>query len=345
MPDRERDTRGFHRGATLCGLAAALCACGAIGDPRPPLENLPNPVHDLSARQVSDGIDLAWTWPVRTTEGEIARDMSGFTLWAVDVPSLPAELGRDTIDDHRRQVATLEAPAFANSEPGDRLELRSPLNAWKLGQPAILVITAWNRAGRDGGYSNQVPIQPLQPPGAPRLREPAVTAQGVALTWHPADLAEEYAIERAGSEEGAFETLGRLASESFLDRTAAWGDLHRYRLRPYRMSDAGWIEGPLSETVSVTPIDTFPPPPPSGLRAVRTATTVELSWLPVDENGVAGYRVFRGGTALGPLVTGTSFSDGTAASGTAYEYEVTAVDANGNESPPGGLLAVPPFVP
>ena len=111
------------------------------------------------------------------------------------------------------------------------------------------------------------------------------------------------------------------------------------------MSDAGWIEGPLSETVSVTPIDTFPPPPPSGLRAVRTADTVELSWLPVDENGVAGYRVFRGGTALGPLVTGTSFSDGTAASGTAYEYEVTAIDANGNESPPGGLLAVPPFVP
>lgn len=345
MPDRERDTGRFHRSVAPFGLAAALCSCGSIGDPRPPLENLPNPVLDLSARQVGDEIEVSWTWPVRTTEGEIARDVGGFTLWAVDVPSLPAELGRDTIDDHRRHVATLEAPSFADSEPGDRLDLRSPLGAWKLGQPAILVITTWNRARRDSGYSNQIPIQPLQPPGAPNLGEPAVTAQGVALTWRPAALAEEYAIERAGSEEGAFETLGRLATESFLDRTVAWGDLHRYRLRPYRMSDAGWIEGPLSETVSVTPIDRFPPPPPRGLRAVRTASTVELSWLPVEEEGIAGYRVYRGGSALGPLVTGTSFSDATAAADSAHEYEVTVVDANGNESAAEEMVAVPPFVP
>ena len=345
MPDRERVTRVIHRGLAPFGLAAALCACGSIGDPRPPLENLPNPVADLAARQAGDQIDVSWTRPVRTTEGEIARDIGGFTLWAVDVPSLSAELANDTIDDHRRHVATLEAPAFADSEPGDRLALRSPLSAWKLGQPAILVITAWNRAGRAGGYSNQVPIQPLQAPGAPSLGEPAVTAQGVALSWIPADRAEEYAIERARSREGAFETLGRLAADSFLDRTVAWGDLHRYRLRPYRMSDAGWIEGPLSETVSVTPVDTFPPPPPRGLRAVRTATAVELSWLPVEEEDVAGYRVYRGGGALGPLVTGTSFSDDTAAAATAYDYEVTVVDANGNESAAEEMVAVPPFVP
>ena len=345
MPDRERVTRRFHRSVAFFGLAAAVCACGSIGDPRPPLENLPNPVLDLSARQVGDEIDVSWTRPVRTTEGEIARDIAGFTLWAVEVPSLPAELGHDTIDDHRRPVATLEAPAFADSEPGDRLGLRSPLRAWKLGQPAILVITAWNRAGRTGGYSNQVPIQPLQSPGAPRLGEPVVTAQGVALNWRPADLAEEYAIERARSEDEAFETLGRLAAEEFLDRTVTWGEPHQYRLRPYRMSDAGWIEGPLSETVSVTPIDTFAPLPPRGLRAVRTATTVELSWLPVEGEDVAGYRVYRSGSALGSLVTGTSFSDGTATAATAYEYEVTVVDANGNESAAEEMVAVPPFVP
>ena len=345
MPDRERHTRRFHRSVALAGLAAIHCACGSVGAPRPPLVNLPSPVRDLAARQVGDGIDLTWTRPVRTTEGEIARDIGGFTLWAVDVPSLPAELAVDTIDDHRRQVATLEAPDLANAEPGGRLELRSPLSAWQLGQTAILVVTAWNAAGRDGGYSNQVAIQPLQPPGAPGLREPAVTAQGVALTWLPADLADEYAIERSDSEGGAFATLGRLATESFLDRAVAWGRSHRYRLRPYRMSDAEWIEGPLSETLAVTPIDTFPPAPPQGLRAVRTPTSVELSWLPAGEEDVAGYRVLRGGAALGPLVTGTSYSDGTATAGTPYEYEVTAVDADGNESSAGEGVAVPPHRP
>ena len=87
----------------------------------------------------------------------------------------------------------------------------------------------------------------------------------------------------------------------------------------------GGIEGPPSETVSVTPIDTFPPAPPRGLRAVRTSNSVELSWLPVEEEDVAGYRVLRSGAALGPLVEGTAFSDSTATAGTPYEYEVTVV--------------------
>lgn len=59
---------------------------------------------------------------------------------------------------------------------------------------------------------------------------------------------------------------------------------------------------------------------------------VQLSWAPASDNhGVAGYRVFRNGTALG--VTGTtSYSDAGLKEGQTASYTVTAFDADGNES-------------
>lgn len=334
--------RAARQSALAGALACFAAACGSIGDPLPPLANLPAPVEDLEARQVGEWIEVSWTRPRATTEGTVARDVGGYTLWAVDVPDIAAALTPETVDQYRRVAATLDEEDAAAAQPDGRRTLRSPLAAWPLGQPAVLVLTAWNRAERDGGYSNQVPIQPLEPPAAPQLQEPAVTADGVDLQWLPGRLAEEYGIERADGDEAAFASLGRMAALTFLDRTARFGTAYRYRLRPYRMSAAGRIEGPLSETVAVTPADVFPPAQPRGLRAVRTPEAVELSWLPNDEGDLAGYRVVRGGAAISPLLTGLSYSDRSTIAGTPYVYAILAVDADGNASAPGEPLTVPP---
>ena len=321
-------------------IAALGCACGSVGDPRPPLANLPEPVHDLSARQFGDDLVISWTRPLRTTEGLAAKE-TGFMLWAVDVGAVDAMLADETITAYRRLVRRLEPTALEGVAPGHRIEVRSPLNAWTLGQPAILVVTAWNRVGRDAGYSNRVPIQPLQPPAAPLLYPPSVTEDGVALGWRPSERAEEYSIDRADDENEDFTTLESVSAVQYLDRTARLGVTYRYRLRPLRMSDAGRIEGLPSESVSVTPRDVFPPRPPADLRAVRTPTAVELSWRPNEESDLAGYRVLRGGAALTSVIAESSYSDGSAVPGTPYEYEVMAVDAEGNESGTGPPLRVP----
>lgn len=323
-----------------CAVAALACACGSVGDPRPPLANLPEPISDLSARQFGDSLVISWTRPLRTTEGLAAKE-TGFTLWAVEVGAVDTALADETIDAYRRAVERIEPVELDSVAPGNRLEIRSPLDAWTLGQPAILVVTAWNRLGRDAGYSNHVPIQPLQPPEPPLLYPPSVTEDGVALGWRPSTRAEEYSIDRATDADAEFNTLDRLSAVEYLDRTARPGVTYRYRLRPWRMSDAGRVEGLPSETVSVTPRDVFPPSPPAGLRAVRTATAVELSWLPGEEPDLAGYRVLRGGAALTPVIAETSYSDATAIPGTPYEYEVMAVDTEGNESGTGPSIRVP----
>ena len=343
MPGRDR---GAHIGLrAAAALAAALWGCGSVGDPLPPLLHLPRPVADLTASQVAGDVEVAWTWPPLTTEGTVARQIDGFTLWAVDVPGYSSSLTGETIDEYRRPVTTLGSAALADKEPGDLLEFRSPLSNWELGQLTILIVTATNPAGRDAGYSNQVRLHPLEPPAEPQWIEVSVGPGGVALSWQAADRAEEYAIERAVGEEGQFAPLGRLGVESFVDRTAQWDRTYRYRLRPYRLSEAGWIAGPPSAASEVTLLDTFAPSPPAGLRAVRAPASVELSWLPNREADVEGYRVLRDGEDLSGLVPATAFSDELAVAERAYEYSVTAIDTEGNESQPSDALRVAATAP
>ena len=54
------------------------------------------------------------------------------------------------------------------------------------------------------------------------------------------------------------------------------------------------IEGPPSAPSCVTPIDTFPPPPPTALEAVGGAGVISLIWEASEVPDLAGYFVLRG---------------------------------------------------
>lgn len=338
----ERGRFGPWAVASLLVLLANLVACGSVGDPLPPLLHIPSPVNDLSAVQVADKVQVLWTWPLLTTEGTMARQIGGFELWAVDVPSFANPLTPETIDEYRRHVASLGPTGLEGKEPGSRVELSMPLAEWKLGQLTVLAVTVSSPAGRDAGYSNQVFLHPIEPPARPKWSGLAAVPTGVALSWEPAMRAEDYAIERADGVEGQFVSLGRLGTEAFVDRTVQWGKTYRYRLRPYRRSQAGWIAGTPSAALELTPRDTFAPEVPAGLRAVRTPDSVELSWLKGADEDVDGYRVLRDGEDVSGLVQTASFSDGTAQPDSVHSYAVTAVDTRGNESEPSAALQVAP---
>ncbi len=128
---------------------------------------------------------------------------------------------------------------------------------------------------------------------------------------------------------------------------AAWSPI------PVRVPPAGagaLSVGPLSELVCVTPIDTFPPAPPEDLRAFQGEAAIELSWLPVPADDLAGYHVYRAGQS-GPFrrLTGTpveraDFRDVDREPELVYRYQVTAVDTAqpGNESAPSDSVVVRP---
>jgi fibronectin type 3 domain-containing protein len=84
--------------------------------------------------------------------------------------------------------------------------------------------------------------------------------------------------------------------------------------------------------------DTTPPSAPSGVTAVApTSDKVTLTWNASTDNvGVNAYKIYRNGTLLA-TVSGTtlSYNDTTVAASSDYVYEVSALDAAGNESAKG----------
>jgi chitodextrinase len=82
-----------------------------------------------------------------------------------------------------------------------------------------------------------------------------------------------------------------------------------------------------------TPPDTTPPSVPGTLAATASSTSeIDLSWSASTDNvGVAGYRIYRGGTPIA-TTSATSFSDTGLSASTAYTYTVAAYDAAGNVS-------------
>jgi len=71
---------------------------------------------------------------------------------------------------------------------------------------------------------------------------------------------------------------------------------------------------------------------------------IEVSWSPSLEADLASYHVYRAAAGAPPLRVGevvapeTSFRDTAAPRGTPLAYTVTAVDRDGNESPPSAAV-------
>lgn len=87
-------------------------------------------------------------------------------------------------------------------------------------------------------------------------------------------------------------------------------------------------------------VDATAPSIPSGLiaslstarKGKNTTTTITLSWKASTDNvGVAGYNIYRNGVKIAQT-TSLSYKDSKTSAGKSYTYEVTAYDAQGNES-------------
>ncbi|MGD0649088.1 MAG: hypothetical protein ABR971_13965, partial [Acidobacteriaceae bacterium] len=127
------------------------------------------------------------------------------------------------------------------------------------------------------------------------------------------------------------------------------------------------LRSDLSTPVDFTLLKIYPPPSPIGLTAAGYFTgtppvfAVDLVWQPVNEAGLitplAGYTVSRE-TLKAATQSATSriqlntapilqpaFHDATANPSAAYRYTVTAIDAQGNQSPATAVVLQPSATP
>ena len=118
----------------------------------------------------------------------------------------------------------------------------------------------------------------------------------------------------------------------YQDKRIEWMVERCYRIRAVHAYDKLTLEGDASSDVCVTPIDTFPPKPPTNVQVVPSEGAISLIWQRGEERDLAGFVVLRGAISSATMtpvtpaaIQETAFTD-KVAPGVRYVYAIQAVE-------------------
>jgi hypothetical protein len=303
----------------LLPCVALLAGCGYIGDPKPPSLRIPEKIADLAAFQRGDKLVVGFTAPSATTDEA--------TLRVLDEIDLRCGPSGPQWEQHARRIEV------STTKPGP-VHVESPAHDW-IGQTVELRVRASGRPGRMGAWSNAIRLDVIPPLELPLVKVEAV-AEGVRLTWN-GPTGAQYRVYRIAPLEQNPSLLATAKTPEYTDTQTQYGKAYQYSIEAFVPSGDSEARSEVSQTVSITPEDHFPPAVPAGLAALAGVSAVELSWTPDTDPDLRGYYVYRstaGGpfSRVGELVETPAYSDHAVESGKRYRYAVSAVDQLGNES-------------
>lgn len=322
------------------------------GPPVPPTPKIPAPAQDLVGRQSGERVVLRWTLPRLHTDGsrlpgpprmDIHR---AFLLEASPAPEVFAAAAR--------VAYTLPETVVESFLHNGIVVFPDVLGASVLqeqsGRYAVYAVRAVNAKGQTAGFSNLVAVRvyPVPEPISELLSR--VTERAVELRWTPPrrstsgpplEAIAGYQIYRSETgEEGSFALHGTAATARYEDTQFRFGARYFYQVRTLAQYGTDLVESDSSGTLEVLARDLFPPPVPANLIAVSGAARVDLTWDASAAADLAGYYLYRsrqpgnGYERLTPQpLQAQSYADTRVEPGVSYYYVVTAVDAEGNESP------------
>jgi hypothetical protein len=335
----------------LASAVGWLYGCGVQGTPHPPRLERPAKITNLTAMQVGQSLEIHFTLPQQTTDGErLTKPLEVEILRAVTpqgtgLSKLPApELWMHLI--HNEWLPYAQGNDVSYSAHLTEREFHD----WR-GQTMVLGVRTLTRGFRhralDSDASNLVDVPIFDVSGPVESIKCVTTEKAVEIQFSPPattfsgapvqDLTGYRIYRNSTGRAGSFELVGETASSPYRDTQFEFGQTYYYQIRAVfgrpghvAMSDA-------SPAVKVMPRDVFPPSPPQGLSSIYSGAAVELVWTANTEADLAGYNVYRLDNQTAQrlnteLVRTPIFRDASAAPGMTFTYYVTAVDISGNES-------------
>jgi fibronectin type 3 domain-containing protein len=207
-----------------------------------------------------------------------------------------------------------------------------PAADWLGQRIAVAVRTSSKNEGHFSAWSNVVRldvVSPLQPPTV----ETEPTADGIRLRWKPAPEGTTFRVFRSGPGDQTPTEIGTAKTGEFLDKSAQFDVAYTYQV----VATHGAAESLPSVAATITAKDVFPPTVPTGVAALATPDSIEISWQRSPERDLKGYYLYRSANGgaferLGDLLSLPTYSDRSAERGKTYRYEVSSVDQKNNES-------------
>ncbi|MEU6537934.1 PA14 domain-containing protein [Streptomyces sp. NPDC047000] len=198
------------------------------------------------------------------------------------------------------------------------------------------VVRAVDKAGNESGAS---PVQSVTttdrtPPPVPTGLTAADGPSGIAVAWQPVTGATRYYVYRASQimddpSTPVYTKVATVTAASWNDTTAREQLHHLYRVSAV---DAAGNVSARSAADGVTR-GNHPPLPPTGLTASSVSGTgIVLKWSASPSEDVHRYKVYRDGLLVEDNVRTATYTDPYVLHDTKYDYTVTAVDDQVNES-------------
>ena len=242
------------------GAVALLAGCGYIGEPLPPLANVPPKVNNLAAVQRGGKIIAQFSVPLLTTEGRPIPSPSKLDLRVG--PSEPFD--QDTWAAQAKQI-----PPGPVVNGIARYEI--PSGEW-IGKSVILGVRMVAGNGKAAPWSNVVVVPVVAPPEKPVVAPPVATADGVKLSWRAQG--SQFRVLRKPEDAAEYVLAATVERPEWIDAQAEFGKRCSWLVQTVaKLPDDKLAESELSDEVSLAPVDTFPPAAPSDLRATAGAAS------------------------------------------------------------------------
>lgn len=198
-----------------------FAGCGKEGPPLPPLNLVPAPAADVTARRVAQQIELRFVLPTRNQSGPGPIDLERIEIFAITAAPGATPANRDMFVKERL-VGTIDVkpvpeegerppddPADKRPSPGERVTFTEELTPPKLtpvekpaaekvekeekvpppaaeGPPQrVYSIRGVTRNGRPGPPSPRIAVPLVAPPPAPRAVDIQVTERAFIVSWLP----------------------------------------------------------------------------------------------------------------------------------------------------------------
>jgi len=340
-------------------LALILSGCGKKGPILPPLEKIPQSVDGLSLRQIGPELRLTWRAPTSYMDGSPLEGISAFEIWMFEADrpedGFVVSLGPERMAGEAKLWREVLQSDFGELQPdlqASRLDFGC---AYALELANIerkiygFAVKVRDHKGRFSDFSSWVSGAPMVPADSPSGLKAELSRNKITLEWlapeknmdqsDPANVTG-YSVYRSVDGAPPQKLNAALAREtSYEDKTIEFGKRYTYFVRAASGESEPYTESLDSESVDISARDTFPPAAPKGLIAISGESSISLTWEVNRERDVALHKIWRRirGTAAFELLTedgveGNSFTDTGVQKGVRYEYAVTAVDREGNES-------------
>jgi fibronectin type 3 domain-containing protein len=312
-------------------LGFILCGCGYVGPVVPPSPKIPNAVTDLQIAERGSDLVVTFTTPSRTVDNLAISKFSTIEL-RIGPDIRPVNMDR-WVASSKEFDLPLPPPNEKDVARPVSMTYKTPASDWSGQHIAVAVRTAVKK--NEKNYSNWSNFQHLEvlPPLAAPVVSVIPTAQGYKLTWNDEGAGIGYKVFRQVAPDQPPTQIGTSDKPEYVDTSAQYGTPYIYSV----VAAKNTTESVSSNKVAVNAPDTFPPAPPTGVTALATGDSIELSWHRNSEPDLQGYIVYRSANGgpferLGAITNLPAYTDLKVQHGTTYRYQVSAIDRTNNES-------------